>query len=57
MDDMNCTGDEDYLEECEFPGWGEHNCSHSEDAAAVCQPKGFVDDTVIEGDDLRIAEA
>jgi len=36
MDNMQCTGDESYFTECDFNGWGEHNCAHSEDVGVVC---------------------
>lgn len=36
LDNMSCTGSEDYLEECQHGGWGIHNCGHSEDAGVVC---------------------
>ncbi len=37
MDDLQCTGNEARLDTCAFAGWGNHNCSHWEDAAVVCQ--------------------
>ncbi len=36
MDDVRCAGDEERLADCEFRGWGSHNCRHSEDAGASC---------------------
>ena len=37
LDDVQCTGLEDALDQCENNGWGDHNCRHSEDAGAVCE--------------------
>ncbi len=36
MDDLRCTGDEDRLVDCTFPGFGLHECTHQQDASAVC---------------------
>ena len=36
MDDLQCQGDEDRIDRCDFPGWGVHNCLHYEDASVVC---------------------
>ena len=38
LDDMNCTGDENRLVNCEHPPWGEHNArgDHKEDVGLRC---------------------
>ncbi|XP_066275078.1 uncharacterized protein [Branchiostoma lanceolatum] len=36
LDELQCTGDEDTLLDCESNIWGEHNCGHSEDVGVVC---------------------
>lgn len=39
MDNVNCTGYENNIDECRFNGWGIHDCSHGEDAGVQC-PSG-----------------
>ena len=36
MDNVQCTGSETRLSSCQFPGWGNENCNHNEDAGVVC---------------------
>ncbi|NXD18328.1 DMBT1 protein, partial [Nothocercus nigrocapillus] len=36
LDNVNCTGREGALSECQARPWGEHNCNHGEDAGVVC---------------------
>jgi len=36
MDDVNCTGTETSLFQCDHRGFGVHNCGHSEDAGIYC---------------------
>jgi len=36
MDNLRCTGNESNIGDCSFPGWGAHNCRHSEDAGVRC---------------------
>ncbi|XP_060078825.1 uncharacterized protein LOC132558294 [Ylistrum balloti] len=36
LDDVNCTGTEDTLEDCVSNPWGDHSCYHQEDAGVQC---------------------
>ncbi|NXK51704.1 SRCRL protein, partial [Chauna torquata] len=36
LDDVNCTGTEAALSECQARPWGQHNCHHVEDASVEC---------------------
>ena len=36
LDDVQCNGNEDSLEQCGNVGWNRHNCYHSEDAGVRC---------------------
>ncbi len=36
LDDVNCTGSERSLVDCEHSPWGSHNCDHSQDVGIVC---------------------
>nr|XP_060615988.1 soluble scavenger receptor cysteine-rich domain-containing protein SSC5D-like [Anolis sagrei ordinatus] len=36
LQQMNCTGKEDFLRQCPKGQWGEHSCNHSRDASVEC---------------------
>ncbi|PIK40074.1 hypothetical protein BSL78_23080 [Apostichopus japonicus] len=37
LDNVACSGSEQYIEECGSNGWGAHNCGHGEDASVSCR--------------------
>ena len=41
LDDVQCSGTEDNLGECEHRSFGEHNCGHYEDAGVICYETGM----------------
>uniref|UniRef100_A0A672TJH7 Macrophage receptor with collagenous structure n=1 Tax=Strigops habroptila TaxID=2489341 RepID=A0A672TJH7_STRHB len=36
LDDVNCSGNERSIFDCQKPNWGVNNCSHNEDAGLEC---------------------
>lgn len=37
MDSLRCSGDESNLRNCQFDGWGNHQCIHAYDAGIICR--------------------
>ena len=46
LDDVNCAGSEDSIDNCPHNGWASHNCGHHEDASVVCSSKYVSSDFV-----------
>ena len=36
LNNVACTGSEQYLSQCSHVGWGNEDCSHGEDAGVMC---------------------
>ena len=36
MDNVDCPRGVDVLDECDFNGWGVHNCGHDADIGLIC---------------------
>ena len=39
LDNVNCSGHESSIAKCFSNGWGNHDCSHDEDASVICSSK------------------
>ncbi|XP_066264951.1 uncharacterized protein [Branchiostoma lanceolatum] len=39
LDNLNCGGNESSVADCQVNRWGEHDCTHKEDAGVVCVPE------------------
>lgn len=39
LDDVSCSGNELSITDCRHPGFGVHNCGHTEDASIICAGK------------------
>ncbi|CAM4563249.1 unnamed protein product [Leuciscus chuanchicus] len=50
MDSLRCSGDESNLRNCQFGGWGNHQCIHAYDAGIIC--RGCT--TVTIGSDIKL---
>jgi deleted-in-malignant-brain-tumors protein 1 len=42
LDNLQCSGIEQYLGQCAHSGWSEHNCGHHEDASVICSGIHFL---------------
>ena len=36
LDSVECVGNEEYLSDCGHSEWGQHDCTHAEDASVIC---------------------
>ena len=51
MDQVQCTGEENYISSCSFGGWGVHDCSNTENAGVICKHNAS---TVYFGDKFKL---
>jgi len=42
LDNVQCTSEDCSLSECSHSGWGNGDCSHSEDAGVACTGTGLL---------------
>ncbi|XP_041453649.1 deleted in malignant brain tumors 1 protein-like [Lytechinus variegatus] len=52
LDDVDCTGNEYELADCDHDGWGVHNCYHGEDVGVEC----YVSDYYYDDTDVRLSD-
>ena len=38
MDNVDCGAGDEVLDDCDFNGWGVHNCDHFDDIGVMCNP-------------------
>ena len=43
LDNVQCTAQDEFLEQCGSNDWGVHNCGHGEDASVICGGNCTVD--------------
>ncbi|XP_063157062.1 deleted in malignant brain tumors 1 protein-like [Candoia aspera] len=43
LDGVNCTGSETAITKCPAKAWGEHDCTHTEDAGVICAELRLMD--------------
>ncbi|XP_014378566.1 deleted in malignant brain tumors 1 protein-like isoform X1 [Alligator sinensis] len=48
LDEVNCTGLEAALSDCQASSWGKNNCYHGEDASVVCSASNSFDPVAIQ---------
>ena len=39
MDNVVCSRGDEFIDDCDFNGWGEHNCDHRGDLSVICFPR------------------
>ena len=42
LNNVNCTGNEQYFTSCSSDGWGNHSCGHGQDAGVECSLTGKI---------------
>ena len=42
LDNVDCSAEDEVLEDCNFNAWGSHNCDHSDDVGVICRSRSEI---------------
>ena len=44
---LDCSAEDEVIEDCSHRGWGLSYCSHSDDVGVVCRPNGMYTESLL----------